>query len=81
MRVSLTLIGIVVLATVLTGVFRVLSENQETEGPPSVQWAVSPQSVPNLRFQDAEGKNLSLSDFPRKILASQRMGHVVCALS
>lgn len=71
LRAALAIAGLVVLGASISGIFRVIGERTASPGagPQTVVgWASVPQPVPDIRFQDAEGRPRTLSDFRGKVV-------------
>ena len=67
LRATLALAGLAVLAASTVVIY--LATSERPTGPRSgVGWANSPQPVPDIRFQGADGKPHALSDFRGKVV-------------
>jgi len=67
LRAALALAGLAVLAASAVVIY--LATSERAAGPRSgVGWANSPQPVPEIRFQGADGKPHALSDFRGKVV-------------
>ena len=74
LRLALAVLGIAVLAAAGVGVYLALRGAGPQPGAPSAVSAIpfagvaKPRPVPNLRFQDAAGRAVSLADFRGKVV-------------
>jgi thiol-disulfide isomerase/thioredoxin len=71
MRAVLAIAALAVLGASISGIFRAIGERGASPGAgpqTSVGWASAPQLVPEIRFQDADGKPFALSDFRGKVV-------------
>ena len=71
LRAALALAGLAVLAVSALGIYLATGERG---APPAalpqtgVGWASAPELIPDIRFQDADGKPLALSEFRGKVV-------------
>lgn len=71
MRAVLAIAALAVLGASISGIFRAIGERTASPGTgprTGVGWTSTPQPVPDVRFQDADGKPLSLSNFRGKVV-------------
>lgn len=71
LRVALAIAGVVVLGASISGLIRLIGERgapARTGSQMEVGWANAPQPVPDIRFQNADGKPSRLSDFRGKVV-------------
>jgi len=71
LRAALALAGLAVLAVSALGIYLVIGERAAspvTATHTGVGWASAPQAVPDVRFQDADGKPFTLSNFRGKVV-------------
>ena len=71
LRVALAIAGVAVLGASISGIFRAIGERGASPdvGPGTgVGWAIAPQLLPEIRFQGADGKSYTLSDFRGKVV-------------
>ena len=70
-RSTMALAGLVVLAASAIGIYLATDERTMSTGPDTrsgVGWASAPQPVADIRFQDADGKPYTLSNFRGKVV-------------
>jgi thiol-disulfide isomerase/thioredoxin len=71
LQAVLVIAGLVMLGASISGIFRAIGERTASPGagPQTVVgWASAPQTVPNIRFQGANGKPYALSDFRGRVV-------------
>ena len=71
LRVALAIAGVAVLGASISGIFRAIGERAASPGVgpgTGVGWASAPQLLPEIRFQGADGKSYTLSDFRGKVV-------------
>jgi len=71
LRAALALAGLAVLAVSALGIYLVIGERAAspvTATHTGVGWANPPQPVPDVRFEDADGKPFTLSNFRGKVV-------------
>lgn len=71
LRTMLALAGLAVLAVAVFGIYSITGERGATGSATSqrgVGWNDTPRAMPDLRFQDADGKPHALSDFRGKLV-------------
>ena len=71
LRAALAIAGVAILGASISGVFRTIGERAASPGagPQTVVgWASAPQPLPEIRFQDGDGKPYTLSDFRGKVV-------------
>ena len=71
LRIALAIAGVAILGASISGVFRTIGERAASPGASTrtvVGWASAPQSLPEIRFQDGDGKPHTLSDFRGKVV-------------
>lgn len=71
LRAALALGGLAVLAVSVVGIYLATEERAVSAGPGTrsgVGWANAPQPAPDIRFQGADGKPYTLSDFRGKLV-------------
>ena len=71
LRAALAIAGVAILGASISGVFRTIGERAASPGAgprTAVGWASAPQPLPEIRFQDGDGKPYTLSDFRGKVV-------------
>ena len=71
LRVVMVIAGAAVLGASISGIFRAIGERTASPGVgpgTGVGWASAPQPLPEIRFQGADGKSYTLSDFRGKFV-------------
>ena len=71
LRTMLALAGLAVLAAAVLGIYAITGEHGATGSATSqrgVGWSDTPRAMPDLRFQDGDGKPHALSDFRGKLV-------------
>jgi thiol-disulfide isomerase/thioredoxin len=71
LRVALAIAGVLVLGAAVSGILRAIGERGASQGTDlrsGVGWASAPRPVQDIRFQDADGKPYTLSDFRGKVV-------------
>jgi thiol-disulfide isomerase/thioredoxin len=71
LRITLAVAGVAVLGASISGVFRTIGERAASPGASTrtvVGWASAPQPLPEIRFQEDDGKPYRLSDFRGKVV-------------